>query len=244
MLHGQPYYRRSSSAFAQSYSLHLLLGWVASLTLVLLLVHLPFSVETPRVGWSMDRSSERIALSEVATESPEEDESSESSYDEATPPPTRHTTPTTEPTSNSDGDDKNNDTGESDTKSQEVEQSISEVRSITSLATRNQPQMIGGPGALSLYINYPEEARSKGIEGRLVVEFTVDKSGGVRHVEVTESLHPLCDSAAVNAVRSVRFEPGKHNGQPIPVRMSLPVKFRLQQAGTLPSKRQTASTDN
>jgi TonB family protein len=82
--------------------------------------------------------------------------------------------------------------------------------------------------AFYLNIQYPPAARRKGIEGRLELRFTVGADGTVRGIQVAKSLHPLCDSAAVRALRSVRFAPGTHNGEPIPVRMSLPVRFTLR----------------
>jgi hypothetical protein len=48
---------------------------------------------------------------------------------------------------------------------------------------------------------------------------------------VVESLHPLCDSAAVDALQSVRFHPGTRDGEVVPVRMSLPVRFQLETGG-------------
>lgn len=107
--------------------------------------------------------------------------------------------------------------------------STSAVRSIAELSLQDRhPEIIGGQGALSLHINYPVEARRKGIEGRLTLTFTVNTDGEVRHIVVSDSLHPACDSAAVEALRSVRFRPGTYDGEPVPVRMSLPIRFELQ----------------
>jgi TonB family protein len=115
---------------------------------------------------------------------------------------------------------------------------------VAALPTRDQrPRILGGPGALHLHIHYPAAARRQGIEGRLVVTFTVHPDGWARHIRVDKPLHPLCDSAAVAAIRAVRFRPGTYEGAPVPVRMSLPVRFQLQ-ASTPPAerRRRTAST--
>jgi TonB family protein len=81
---------------------------------------------------------------------------------------------------------------------------------------------------LNLHIQYPPAAREKGIEGRMELTFTVDRDGDTRNIIVSESLHPLCDSAAVDALRSVRFRPATYKGTNIPVRMSLPIRFQLE----------------
>jgi hypothetical protein len=60
----------------------------------------------------------------------------------------------------------------------------------------------------------------------------------VRDIEVAKPLHPLCDSAAVRALRSVQFTPANHDGEIVPIRMHLPVRFKLRPDSTaLRSKR-------
>lgn len=245
MLRGQPSPPRSNRMHLEHYSLHLILGWVASLSVVLLLLHLPFSRTSPRVGWTMNSSGDRIALSEIARETEEpESESSIGADQISAPPPTRHAPPSLESSSESA-------TGEAETETESTkedspEASDSEVQSIASLSVVDRhPQILGGRGALNLHIQYPVAARRQGIEGRLELTFTVDKKGIARHIIVSKSLHPLCDSAAVDALQSVRFEPATHNGDPIPVRMSLPVRFKLQTIPALPpGQRKTASRDS
>ena len=70
------------------------------------------------------------------------------------------------------------------------------------------------------------EGIDQGIEGRLVLAFVVEPTGRPSDIEVLHSLHPLCDSAAVDALRKTRFIPGKQNGRVVRVRMRLPVRFR------------------
>ena len=89
------------------------------------------------------------------------------------------------------------------------------------------PDIAGGMGAYYIHIDYPEEAIDKGIQGRLVLAFVVEPNGAPSEIEVLRSLHPLCDSSAVNALRKTRFIPGRQNGQIVRVRMRLPVRFRL-----------------
>lgn len=89
------------------------------------------------------------------------------------------------------------------------------------------PDIAGGIGAYYIRIDYPEEARRKGIQGRLVLLFVVEPDGSTSNVEVLQPLHPLCDSAAVRALRRTSFVPGQQAGRPVRVRMRLPVRFEL-----------------
>jgi protein TonB len=86
---------------------------------------------------------------------------------------------------------------------------------------------MGGAGSFYLSIDYPEEARRRGIQGRVILDFIVNAQGRTQDVRVLQSLHPLCDSSAVAALKRTRFVPGKRNGEAIPVRMRLPVRFQL-----------------
>ncbi len=91
----------------------------------------------------------------------------------------------------------------------------------------HMPDIEGGIGAYYINIEYPERARLMGIQGRLVLLFVVEPDGMPSNITVGKSLHPLCDSAAVRALRQTVFIPGHHNGEPVRVRMRLPVSFQL-----------------
>jgi protein TonB len=79
------------------------------------------------------------------------------------------------------------------------------------------------------YPIYPEKARLNGIEGSLVVKYTIDKRGRVREVVIIRpSRHPILDDAAVSAIRHWRFRPMLEDGQPIEVEHELTVFFQLQ----------------
>jgi periplasmic protein TonB len=77
--------------------------------------------------------------------------------------------------------------------------------------------------------NYPEGARSRGIEGVVVLQFIVDQRGRVEgDIEVVASL-PMLDQAAIEAVRQWRFVPGRdRDGNPIRVVVRVPLKFMLR----------------
>ena len=100
---------------------------------------------------------------------------------------------------------------------------------------QDPPSIRGGLGAYYINIEYPPEAVEQEIEGRLVLRFVVGTDGRARDILVTESLHPLCDSAAVRALRQTTFAPGRQDGKKVSVRMQLPVRFRLVGPGRLSS---------
>ena len=93
------------------------------------------------------------------------------------------------------------------------------------------PTLIGGLGDLYLHIRYPQAAIDRGIQGRVVLKFVVEPDGRTSEIVVEKPLHPLCDSAAVQALRGVAFMPGRQNGEAARVRMRLPVRFELVDQG-------------
>lgn len=213
------------SPIFDSYSIRFMLGLVASLGLMIGLVHLP-TPETPdRVGWGSSPSNP-IALQEVQSESASQEDVDQT---KDAPPQTDTRSRQSSPDSASLAAREKDRTQQAQKKEEEsTRRSRSDVRSISTLDPQAQtPEIVGGMGRLYLNIEYPEKARDQGIEGILELEFTVETDGSVSNVEVVESLHPLCDSAAVAGVRSVEFVPAKQGGDPIPVRMKLPVRFRL-----------------
>lgn len=94
------------------------------------------------------------------------------------------------------------------------------------------PELAGGMKALQESITYPEMAKEAGIEGRVIVQFVVGKDGGVTNPTVARGGHELLNEAALAAVKQQTFEPGRTEGEPVPVQMSLPVTFRLDDGPT------------
>lgn len=238
-----PFYRRSSTSILGSYSVSLLLGWTASLGVLVLLLHLPMTMTHPRVGWSVDGGAERIALSQVRLPS-ESDEEGPDDGSSSAPPPTQYLLPSEASASpgSSDGVDGS---AEEEGGSADTSGTASEVRHVSSLTISDRhPEILGGRGILSLHLKYPAAAREQGIEGKMEVQFTVDTDGEARNIVVSKPLHPLCDSAAVKAIRSVRFRPGTYEGDPIPVRMSLPIRFEIRSTGEPGLPGRTAENSN
>ena len=86
--------------------------------------------------------------------------------------------------------------------------------------------------ALGQSLVYPPEARQLGIEGRVFVEFVVEKDGSLTNIKVIKGLGAGCDEAAVKAVaetqKLVQWTPGTHRGKPVRQRFTLPVSFKLR----------------
>lgn len=75
---------------------------------------------------------------------------------------------------------------------------------------------------------YPKKARRKGIEGRVIVKFIVEKDGAVGEVNVVKGVHPMLDDEAQRVVESMPdFQPGMQRGKPVRVSYHLPFNFSL-----------------
>ena len=101
------------------------------------------------------------------------------------------------------------------------------------ISVEQMPQFPGGDEALlkylSSHINYPPMAAENNVQGRVVVQFVVDKTGKVGEVTVVRSVDKELDREAVRVCKSLpKFVPGRQNGQPVSVWYTLPVTFKLQ----------------
>lgn len=96
-----------------------------------------------------------------------------------------------------------------------------------------QPMYAGGIQELMKYlqmnIRYPKEAQERGLQGRVIVQFVVNKDGSICDEQVVKSVDPQLDAEAIRIIRSMpNWTPGKQRGEPVRVRFTLPVTFRLQ----------------
>ncbi|MBO6793386.1 MAG: energy transducer TonB [Balneolaceae bacterium] len=89
------------------------------------------------------------------------------------------------------------------------------------------PELIGGIAGVQKRIVYPELALKVGIEGRVVVQFVVDKEGTVVNPVVMRGIGGGCDEEAIRAVKLAKFQPGMQRGRPVAVRYSLPITFKI-----------------
>ena len=73
---------------------------------------------------------------------------------------------------------------------------------------------------------YPEFARKKGIEGKVVVKVVIDFNGDVQEAVIWKSV-PELDEAALEAAKQCKFKPAKRKGKFVKVRMNVPFEFKL-----------------
>ncbi|MFZ1288656.1 MAG: energy transducer TonB [Melioribacteraceae bacterium] len=109
-----------------------------------------------------------------------------------------------------------------------VESNENEENQPPFLWVEEMPEIIGGLSALQSKIIYPEIAQKAGIDGKVILQGTIDKSGNVCDIIVLKGIGAGCDEAAIEALKSVQFTPGKQRGKPVKVRISVPIVFSLQ----------------
>lgn len=100
-------------------------------------------------------------------------------------------------------------------------------------AVEQPAEFPGGQAALMKYLNnnirYPEMAIANDIQGRVHVEFVIERDGSVGHARILKGVDKSLDKEALRVVNSMpRWQPGKNNGVAVRSYFTLPVTFRLQ----------------
>ena len=95
------------------------------------------------------------------------------------------------------------------------------------------PQFPGGAAALMQYlsqnIRYPKEAMEAKTQGRVIVQFVVEKDGSISGAHVVKSVNPQLDAEALRVVNAMpNWTPGTQNGQTVRVKYAVPISFRLK----------------
>lgn len=81
---------------------------------------------------------------------------------------------------------------------------------------------------VALNLRYPQEARSKKIEGKVNVQFIISEDGSVGELSVVKGIGGGCDEEALRVIKgSPKWIPGLHHGKPVKVRMNFPLTFTL-----------------
>lgn len=101
------------------------------------------------------------------------------------------------------------------------------------LHVEEAPQFPGGLPAFYKYIGenikYPPLARESGIQGRVFIQFVVEKDGSITDVKVLKGIGYGCDEEALRVVKnSPNWSPGKQNGKAVRVQYNLPIVFQLR----------------
>lgn len=84
-------------------------------------------------------------------------------------------------------------------------------------------------GFLKKNLKYPTIPQENGIEGRVIIQFVVDKDGTITNAEVVRGVHPQLDKEALRVVSLMpKWTPGMQNRKPVRVKYTMPVAFKLQ----------------
>ena len=115
-----------------------------------------------------------------------------------------------------------------------VQEEVVEEEAIPFQLVEEKPSFMGGDAnQFSAWVNkrlvYPEIAKENGVQGRVTLQFTVEKDGSVTKVKVLRGVDPSLDKEAVRVVSmSPKWKPGKQRGRAVPVIYTFPVYFQLR----------------
>ena len=78
-------------------------------------------------------------------------------------------------------------------------------------------------------VQYPAEAKQKGLEGKAVVSALIAADGSVEKTIIEESTDKIFEAAAMDAVKNTRFKPSLEDGKPVRSWFTIPIVFKLSQ---------------
>lgn len=116
---------------------------------------------------------------------------------------------------------------------QEVEKVLQAPTDTVYQVVDEQPEFPGGVSELMKFLatnmKYPSAAQQAGKQGRVIVQFVIDKEGKAKDGNVIRSVDPSLDAEALRIINAMpAWTPGKLNGKVVAVRYTLPVTFTLQ----------------
>lgn len=115
-----------------------------------------------------------------------------------------------------------------------VQEEVVEEEAIPFQLVEEKPSFMGSDAnEFSKWVNkrlvYPEIAKENGVQGRVTLQFTVEKDGSVTKVKVLRGVDPSLDKEAVRVVSmSPKWKPGKQRDRAVPVTYTFPVYFQLR----------------
>lgn len=100
------------------------------------------------------------------------------------------------------------------------------------VVVEEQAEFPGGLDSMYAYIQknlkYPEKAKAEGIEGRVFVQFVIEKDGSISNILIKRAIGGGCEEAAVEMIKNMpKWKPGKQKGKPVRFQFTLPIKFEL-----------------
>ena len=117
---------------------------------------------------------------------------------------------------------------------EEVEEEVVEEEAVPFQLVEEKPKFQGGDAnAFSAWVAknlvYPEIAKENGVQGRVMLQFTVNPDGSISNVKVLRGVDPSLDKEAVRVVSSSpKWTPGKQRNRPVKVSYTFPVIFQLR----------------
>jgi periplasmic protein TonB len=107
------------------------------------------------------------------------------------------------------------------------------VKSEPATWVEEMPHFPGGEAELHTFlltrIKYPFEAREINLQGIVYLSFVVENDGSITNITVLKAIGSGCEEEALRVIRSMpNWIPGKQNGLPVRVKLTLPIKFTLQ----------------
>lgn len=117
---------------------------------------------------------------------------------------------------------------------EEVHEEVVEEETIPFQLVEEKPQFQGGDANdFTKWVNqrlvYPEVAKENGVQGRVMLQFTVGTDGSVSGVKVLRGVDPSLDKEAVRVVSmSPKWTPGKQRDRKVKVTYTFPVIFQLR----------------
>ena len=76
---------------------------------------------------------------------------------------------------------------------------------------------------------YPDSLKHDGIAGVVAVVIVIDERGGIMDCTVSKSTHPEFERPAIEAVKNWKFKPAKKDGVPVKVRVTIPLRFNIDE---------------
>ena len=114
------------------------------------------------------------------------------------------------------------------------EEDDDDIEYIGEYSVEEKPTFNGGNissfrGYVAKHLVFPQSAIDAGIKGQVIVAFTVDKRGNIINIELLRTVHPVLDNEVTSVISNAKgWKPGKINGHPVKVRLTMPITFDLQ----------------
>ena len=115
----------------------------------------------------------------------------------------------------------------------EVEETEEPQEKVIFQVVEEMPEFPGGMSEamkfLAKNIKYPVAAQQAKIEGRVIVQFVVERDGSISDIHTVRSVSPELDAEAIRVVSLMpKWKPGKQRGKAVAVKYTMPIMFRLQ----------------